>query len=85
MVDILGSIFKFYTGNETHSSVVVQSLTEGFCHEDEEIRGEGTALFETPRRLKGITRPSIDERGDPWSRDTSRDKTKEGRLKPHLL
>lgn len=85
MIDVLGSIPEFDTSYKAHSPIVVQSLTEGFCHEDKEIGGEGAALSKTPRILKCFTWSALDQGGNPGPRDAKNYNINEGHLESHLF
>lgn len=85
MVDILDSIPKIDSSDETHPSVEVQSLSKGFSHKDKKIRRKGATLSDTPGGLKSFTRSTINQRGNPRSRDARSDEANKGRLKTHLF
>lgn len=85
MINVFCSIPEFDTSYKAHSPIVVQSLTEGFFHENEEVGREGTTLFETLGRLECFTWPTVDQGGDPGPRDTSYNNINEGRFEAHLF
>ena len=85
MIDVLGSTSEFDASYKAHSPIVVQSLTKRFCHENEEIGGERAALSEAPGGLERFTRSTVDQGGDPWSRNTGSDNINEGRFKAHFF